>query len=189
MPTLEAFRPRMEDPLTRPRIADLVFRLYDRPVHPELYVAVAERRVLIGDVTLTVRLTPTGHVLEWSRPDACLVEMTAATNQELPAGGKFSHPFLGTRRAKCRLPGVRYEMSLHAEILPADIYLHVHDELAADGAKHGVIAHLRPRHRFGLTPLGLVRIEPVPDGLAVATFHTFPDELAIVKTQSLIEAI
>jgi Protein of unknown function DUF2617 len=177
----------MTDTLTRPRVADLVFRLYDRPVHPELYESVAERRVRILDVTLTVRLTATGHVLEWSRPDACLVELTAVAAQELPAGGKFSHPFQGTRRARCKLPGVRYEMSSHAEVLPAHIYSHVHDELAADGAKHGVLAHLRPRHRFGLAPLGLVRVEPVPDGLCVSTFHTFPDELAVVKTQSLIE--
>ena len=26
-----------------------------------------------------------------------------------------------------------------------------------------------------------------PTGLAVATFHTFPDEFAVLKTQSLIE--
>jgi hypothetical protein len=178
----------MDTGFTRPKVADLIFRLYDRPVHPELFESVAERRVTVGGVSLTVRLTTTGHVLEWHRNDCHLVELTAASDQLLPLGGRMSHRFTGTSRGRFRPSNaLRYEMSSHAETLPPDLFLHIHDELAADGRRRGVIAHFRPRHRFGLEPLGFVTVDSLPSGLAVASFHTFPDEFAVVKTQSLIE--
>ena len=46
--------------LERPKIADLAFRLYDRPVHPELFDPVAARALRIGGATLVARLTATG---------------------------------------------------------------------------------------------------------------------------------
>jgi hypothetical protein len=36
-------------------------------------------------------------------------------------------------------------------------------------------------------PVSAVYAEPAAGGLALSSFHTFPDECAVVKTQSLIE--
>lgn len=173
--------------IVRPRVADLVFRLYDRPLHPELFDALAVRRVRRNDYALAVWLTPTGHVLEWRRGNAVLTEATTATDQELPPGAVLTHPFRTERRDRWRAAGARYQVSLSAEVLPPEVFAHVHDELAADGAKRGVLFHFAPHHRCGLAPLGLVTADALPGGLAVSTFHTFPAEHAVVKTQSLIE--
>lgn len=175
--------------LDRPKVEELVFRLYDRPVHPELFEPVAVRTIERGGATLVARLTATGHVLEWHRGDAHLVELTASGRQELPDGHRLTHPFLGERRGRCDLIGVRYQVSLHAEVLPPEVFLHVHDELAADGAKRGLLFHFAPHRRLALTPLGFIAVESLPTGLAVATYHTFPAECAVVKTQSLIEPV
>ena len=40
-----------------------------------------------------------------------------------------------------------------------------------------------------MSPLGVVIVEALPGCLSVAAFHTFPDEYAVVKTQSLIEQV
>lgn len=171
----------------RPKIHDLAFRLYDRPIHPELFEPVAERAIQIDGATLVARLTAHGHVLEWHRGDDHLVELTSANDRELPPGHRLLHPFAGERRGRCELAGVRYQVSLHAEVLPPEVFLHVHDELVADGAKRGLLFHFAPHRRMALVPLGLIAVEMLPTGLAVATFHTFPAECAVVKTQSLIE--
>ena len=104
------------------------------------------------------------------------------------------HPaefYVALRRPKETFPSVgaplRVEVGLQLEVLPPDVFLHVHEELAADGARSGLIFHFRPQHRLGLTPLGYVTVTPVRTGLSIAAFHTFPDEFAVVKTQSLIE--
>ena len=173
--------------ILRPKVADLEFRLYDRPLHPELFDTLALRRVSRDGSVLTVRVTPTGHVLGWARHEACLTELITTADLDLP-GCRLTYPFAAERRGRCRVaPGVRYEVGLQLEVLPPDVFLHVHEELAADGARSGLIFHFRPQHRLGLTPLGYVTATPVRTGLSIAAFHTFPDEFAIVKTQSLIE--
>lgn len=179
----------MNRPIVRPRVADLLFRVYDRPLHPELFDVLAARRVRRDGYALAVRVTPTGHVLEWRQGDACITEVTTTADEELPdAGRRLAHRFGGEQRGRCEIAGsVRYQVSTHAEVLPPEVYLHVHEELAADGAKRGMLFHFRPHHRLGLTPLGFVTAEALPSGLSVAAFHTFPEEFTVIKTQSLIE--
>ena len=103
------------------------------------------------------------------------------------SGRRLAYRFEAERRGRCDVADVRYQVGLQVEVLPPEVFLHVHEELAADGARRGLLFHFRPHHRLGLTPLGFVTAELLPTGLAVAAFHTFPDEFAIVKTQSLIE--
>jgi hypothetical protein len=71
--------------------------------------------------------------------------------------------------------------------LPDEIFQHVHDEIVADGNKRGVLHNFQPSHRFAISPLGYVVVEARPRSLHIATFHTFPDENTIVKSQTLIE--
>ncbi|HVK16705.1 MAG TPA: DUF2617 family protein [Fimbriiglobus sp.] len=180
----------MSQPIVRPRVADLVFRVYDRPLHPELVETLAVRQVRRDGSVLTVRVTPTGHVLEWVRGNACVTEVTTTADCELPeTGRRLAHRLgPGQQQGHCAVgDGVRYQVSTDAEVLPPEVYVHVHEELAADGARRGLLFHFRPHHRLGLTPLGFVAVEVLPSGLSVAAFHTFPDEFTVVKTQSLIE--
>lgn len=180
----------MNEPIARPRVADLVFRLYDRPIHPELFDTLASRRIARDGFRLAVRITPTGHVLEWHRGAASLTEVTATAGHPLPtAGRRLTYRFEAERRGRCNVGEIRYQVGLQVEVLSPEVFLHVHEELAADGARRGLLFHFRPNHRLGLTPLGFVTVEAIPTGLAVAAFHTFPDEFAVVKTQSLIEPL
>lgn len=173
----------------RPPVSDLVFRLYDRTIHPEFFDAFATRRVERDGYRLAVLITPTGHVLEWACGSARLTEVTAATDSELPAAGRrLAHRFGGGRGGRCDIAaGVRYQVSSQVEVLPPEQFERVHEELLIDGAKKGLLYHFRPSHRLRLSPLGVVIVDARPASLSVSAFHTFPDELAVVKTQSLIE--
>jgi len=176
-------------PLVRPRVAELVFRLYDRPLHPELFDVFACRTVTRDGYTLSVRLTRTGHVLGWTDGRVHLEEVTATAEMELPEGGRrLSHQFDGGRNGRIECAGgVRYQISSQLEILPPEQFVHVHEELAADGARKGMVFHCRAGNRLGLSALGVVIVAAVPSGLSATAFHTFPDEFALIKTQSLIE--
>ena len=179
----------MGSPFVRPKVADLVFRLYDRPLHPELFEVVANRAVKRDGYTLSVRLTPTGHVLGWTDGRVHLEEVTATADMELPtAGCRLGHKFDGGRGGRCAFPGgVRYQVSSQLEVLAPEQFPHVHKELADDGARKGLVFHCKTGNRLGLSPLGVVIATAVPAGLSLTAFHTFPDELALIKTQSLIE--
>lgn len=186
--TVQSFSGR-NDPILRPRVADLVFRLYDRTLHPELFETLSLRRIKRERYTLTVRMTPTGHALEWTNGDVCLFEVTTTSGDVLPDQGlRLQHRFEGTRSGHWELgPTTHYTMSLQAEILSPEVYLHVHEELARDGAKRGLIFHYQSHNRLGLAPMGYITVDPLPTGLSISAFHTFPEEFGVVKTQSLIE--
>lgn len=176
-------------PFVRPRVADIVFRLYDRPLHPELFDVLTCRSLTRDGYTLSVRLTQSGHVLSWSDGRVHLEEVTATADAELPeAGRRLAHRFDAGQSGRVELTdGVRYQVSSQLEVLPAEQFLHLHEELAAEGARKGLVFHCKTGNRLGPSPLGVMIVTAVPGGLSTSAFHTFPDEFALIKTQSLIE--
>jgi len=163
--------------------------LYGRPLHPELFDILAVRTVQREDYQLTVRITRTGHVLSWENADVHLTEVTAAADQDLPEkrrllGGRVRGE--QSRNLKCA-HGINYQMTFQVEVLPPEIFLHVHDEILADGGKQGLLHNFQPHHRLALAPLGYIAVESRADCLFLSSFHTFPDEHTVLKTQSLIE--
>ena len=177
--------------LYRPPVCDLVFQLYGRPLHPELFDILAVRKFRREDYELTVCVTRTGHVISWDNPDVHLTEVTAAADQELPERRRLLHYRLrqehGGKLACAH--GVHYETSFQVEVLPPEVFLTVHDEIRADGEKRGLLHHFPAAHRFEVPPLGFVTADARPGCLLLSTFHTFPGEYTVVKTQSLIEKV
>lgn len=173
----------------RPPVRDLVFRLYGRPLHPELFDILACRKVQREDYELSVWITRTGHVISFSDRDARLTEVAAAADQPLPERRcLLNHRLRGEQTDSLHFaPRVGYQTSFQVEVLPPEIFLHVHDEIVADGTKRGLLHHFRPHLRLAIAPLGFITVEARPGCLFLSSFHTFPDEYTVVKTQSLIE--
>ena len=167
----------------------MVFQLYGRSLHPELFDILAVRKVERDDYQVTLRITRSGHVITWEKADVCLTEVAAASGEPLPQHRRLlSYRLRGEQQGSLSCAhGVRYQMSFQVEVLPLEIYLHVHDEIVADGAKRGFLHNFQPRHRLSLAPLGFLTLESRTGCLLIQAFHTFPDEQCIVKSQSLIE--
>jgi hypothetical protein len=175
--------------LLRPRVSDLVFQLYGRPVHPELFDILASRTIQHGDYRLSVQITRTGHVISWENRNVFLTEIAAASDQPLPQKRRLLHRRLCQEQSTALTcaHGVRYQASFQVEILQPEIFLHIHEEIVADGSKRGLLHRFEPTRLFALSPLGFVTAEARPGCLFLCSFHTFPEELTVVKTQSLIE--
>src|SRR5262249_27114820 len=118
-----------------------------------------------------------------------LTEVAAAVEEPLPEKRRLlSHRLRGEHSATVRCAhGIHYQMSFQVEVLPQEIFLHVHDEILADGSKRGLLHNFQPNHRLAVAPLGYVAAETRAGCLFLTTFHTFPNENTVVKSQSLIE--
>jgi hypothetical protein len=173
----------------RPPVSELVIQFYGRPLHPELFDILAVRKIQREDYQVTLRITRTGHVITWESNDRFLTEVTAAAEQALPETLRLlSYRLRGEHTATipCH-PGINYQTSFQVETLPPEIFLHVHDEILADGGKRGLLHNFQPNHRLAVAPLGYIEVEARPGCLFLSTFHTFPEENTVVKSQSLIE--
>ncbi len=176
--------------LVRPPVSELVFQLYGRPLHPELFDILCARRFQRPGYDLRIWITRSGHVMTWENEDVLLTEI-ADTDQALSDKRRLlRYRLRGEHSGKLACcHGVEYQMSFQVETLAEDIYLHVHDEILADGARRGILHQFPASHRLAIAPLGYVVVDARPQCVLVTTFHTFPDENTIVKSQTVIERV
>ena len=62
----------------RPKVAELVFQLYGRSLHPELFVMHAQRLIERADYQATVAITGAGHLITWRKAGITLTEVAAS---------------------------------------------------------------------------------------------------------------
>jgi hypothetical protein len=175
--------------LVRPPVADLVFQVYAKPLHPELFDILATRIWQREQWRATVHITRSGHVVAWRHRDVFLTEIADVPSADILNSRRLLHYRLrGEHCASIRCEhGIVYQTSFQTETLQPEIFLHVHDEILADGGKRGLLCNFQPHHRLAIAPLGLVTLETRAGCIFVTSFHTFPDENSVVKAQTLIE--
>ncbi len=89
-------------------------------------------------------------------------------------------------RLVCR-GGASYEVSFQLEPVEPEVFWTFQNELAHDGERRGMLQRFRASGRMELGALSYVNVETRSQSLLVQAFHTFPDDCAIVKSQSLFE--
>jgi hypothetical protein len=173
----------------RPKVNELVFQLYGRSLHPELFEIHAQRSVERADYQATVAITSDGHLLTWRRAGLTLTEVAASGSQPLPQKRRLlSSRLAGERsdRVECR-GGIRYETAFQLETVEPEVFWTFQQELCTDGGRQGILHRFDSSGRLALGALSWLNIESRTKSLFVQAFHTFPDDLAIVKSQSLFE--
>jgi len=173
---------------TRPRVSDLTFHVFGRPLHPELFETAATRKVPWRDAVVEVGVLRTGHWIRFTRGGLTVCEVACDRSQILPECGRLFRARLRQERRLALMPAgaIRYEASFSLESLGAEAFDRVHDEIVASGAVRGMI-HAFPDEARETSPLSHLVVEG-RDGLVVASsFHTFPTERAIVRTGSMFE--
>ncbi len=173
----------------RPKVAELVFQLYEKPLHPELFDVFAQRRVERGSYCATVQITSAGHVITWRCGGVTLCEVAASAHQVLPQRKRlFSHRLKGQRSEQVDLRrGISYQSSFQLEPVDPEVFWTFQEELRQDGQHEGLLYHFRSSGRMSLGAISYIHVETRNRLFLVQAFHTFPDDYAIVKSQSLFE--
>ena len=98
----------------RPKVAELVFQLYGRALHPELFEVHASQTVVRDEYQAKIDITSAGHVVTWRRAGLTLTEVATAAHHPLPQRRRLmSYRLKGQRsdRVECR-GGVCYQVCL-----------------------------------------------------------------------------
>ena len=171
-------------------ISSLRYYLYDRPVHPELFDIYHDRHLIMGQYEAQIWVTGCTHVIGFFRDKHSLIELIADDRTTLPASGVIRQmPFRGAKaHHHRRTAGVNYMMNFQVEQMSPMVYHKTHHDLAKIGAKRGLFVPFPTwMKRPPLTPFTFIDYEAKLAGLHIFAFHAFPDDLTIVKTQSIFE--
>jgi len=171
----------------RPRIAELVFQLYGRSLHPELFEIHRTRQIERAGYTATVQITNAGHVITWQYEGVTLTEVAASAHHPLPQRRRLmSH----TLKGKCcdqveYRGGIHYGVEVSLEPVERETFWSYQKALTQEGAREGLLHCFEASARFGLGAMSYVNLESRDRSLKVMAFHTFPDDYAIMKSQSV----
>jgi Protein of unknown function DUF2617 len=171
----------------RPKIAELVFQLYGRPLHPELFEIFATRKVSRGEYEATIHITSAGHVVAWRYQGMTLTEVACSAAHPLPQKRRLLHYRLKGQRSdelECR-GNVRYQMNFQLEPVQPEVFWTYQQELTIDGVRQGMLHRFDSSGRMALGALSYLNVETRNRSMLVQAFHTFPDDYAIVKSESL----
>jgi hypothetical protein len=167
----------------------LSFQLFGRSLHPELFGVHKSRLLERGDYRVKIDITSAGHVITWRYRGLTLTEVACSAQHPLPEKRRLlSYRLRGERsdRVECRA-GIVYQMSFQLEPVAPEIFWAFQEELTRDGERNGLLCTFDSSGRMALGALSYINAELRNRSVLIQAFHTFPDDYAIVKTQSVFE--
>ena len=173
----------------RPKVAELVFQLYGRPLHPELFETHSTRTLTRGDYSAKIDITSAGHVVTWRFHGLTLTEVATAAHHPLPQRRRLmSYKLKGEQkdRIQCR-GGAVYESTFSLESVAPEIFWTCQQELTIEGQRQGLLHRFEASGRMALGAISYIHAETRNRSLLVQAFHTFPDDYAIVKSQTIFQ--
>ncbi len=171
----------------RPKILEPVFTLYSRPVHPEFFGVVAERSLVRNRYEVSVAITNVGHVLVWTDGRRTLTEIVSSVHHELPCAPLFRDPVHGVHEQSATIDtSLVYRTSFRFESVEPETLFLLDKEFSREEGREGLVHRFGQNGRIALGAVSYVRLESRAGRLFVQAVHTFPDDLAFVRTESLI---
>ena len=170
-------------------ISSLRFFLCDRPLHPELFDIYHDHHIVKGGYEAQIWVTGCTDAIGFYRGRDSMVELIADADTMLPQHGLLLElPFRGERNHELkRKSGINYMMNFQVEIMSSAVYSRTHHDIARLGVKRGLFVPFPMWMSRSLTPFTFIDYDAKPNELHVFAFHAFPEDLTIIKTQSIFE--
>jgi hypothetical protein len=158
-------------------------------LHPELFEVCATQTVERGGYQAKIDITSAGHVVTWRFGDVTLTEVAASAHHPLPER---------RRLLSCRLKGehsdriqyhggITYEVKFQLEPAEPEVFWTFQQELLHDAQRQGMLHRFDSSGRMALGAISYLNVTTRARSLQIQAFHTFPDDCAIVKSQSLFQ--
>lgn len=171
----------------RPRVAELSFNLLGRSLHPELYTIHKSRRVRRSEYQAKLDITNSGHVITWAGSGHVLTEVCASAQQPLPQRRQLISERISGKQSQshqCR-GGATYRTSYQLESVRPELFWNMQKQLFSGPAPEGLVHRFDSSGRLALGAFSYIHIETRAQSMMIQAIHTFPDDYAIVKVESV----
>jgi len=173
----------------RQRVDDLCFCLYQRPIHPEFFHIHRVRRIEQARYTAEIWVVGLAHSVTLQCGDQILTELLTDDSEALPKSGlATSFRFRGERdHVQTFTKGLRYILSTQVERLTPQIFPATHRDYVHYAQTRGIFVLFKEWEHDGLCPFTFIDFDARDHELHVHAFHAFPEDLTLLKTQSIFE--
>ncbi len=170
-------------------LSELNFYLFQRPLHPELFNIYSSRQFTQGDYEVQIWIIGCSHVVSVFAGSHCLTELICPPDQMLPQRGLLEQfAFRGEKSHKCSWSkGYGYMMNFEVETMSTNLYKQTHNDLTNAARKRGIFTAFPQWARCELVPFSYLDYDAGQYELRLHTFHAFPEQQTILKTQSLFD--
>ena len=182
----------MERGQTKPpkqRVEELQFCLYQRAVHPELFDIRMVKRIEQSRYQAEIWVVGLAHVVTIQSGDQILTELIAEDPEMLPKVGlATSFRFRGERdHAQSFAGDLKYILSTQVERMTPQLFPATHRDYVHYARNREMFVSFDEWSVDGLAPFSFVDYDARDHEFHVHAFHAFPEELSLLKTQSIFE--
>jgi hypothetical protein len=170
-------------------ISEQTFHLFNRPVHPELFEIHESCQFKQGDYEAQIWITGTSHVVSLFCESKCITELISPPDQMLPVRGLIKDFQLSeNKNYKYAWPdGMQYMLNSSVETMSVNVFKQTQLDLIKKSNNGGMFAQFPQWNNGEFTPITFLDFEARQDSLNVSAWHTFPEQLSILKTQSILK--
>ena len=179
----------MDAPKTNLAISELAFSLFQRPLHPELFNIYAKRSLKTEKYETIIWATGCSHVMSVFTKKSCLTEIIALPGQLLPKRGLIERfRFKGQKNHKCTLnKNLSYMTEFQVEKMSPNLYKQSRADLERFAKNRGLFVKYPELEVGSLQPFCYIDYEARRTELHIHTFAAYPEQLTMIKTQSLFD--
>jgi hypothetical protein len=171
----------------RPKISELDFRVFGRPLHPELFEIFATRTIVRQEYQLRVDITSSGHLFTWQRDGLTICEVAASHHQPLPEHRLLYQQPVGSAAQQHLNFQKQIDYSFRFQLEPADprTFASIQTELLKSSPCEGLMFQFQSSGRMALGAISYVNIQSRMNRVHIRAFHTFPDAYVVMKSESV----
>lgn len=174
---------------TKQRVEELQFCLYQRAIHPELFHIHHVKRIERARYHAEIWVVGLAHVVTVQCGDQILTELITEDTEILPKSGlATSFRFRGERdHAQSFNEGFKYILSTQVERMTAQLFPATHRDYVHYAQNRELFVLFNDWAHDGLAPFTFIDYDARDHEFHVHAFHAFPEELTLLKTQSIFE--
>ncbi len=181
----------MDISTVRPKVAQLTFQLLGRSMHPELFQSFKVKRIQREHYQCRIDITTDGHVISWTANGSTLTEVASSIHQPVPAERRiFAVPLRDSGSDVIRYyANSSYKYEYQLERVPSEMFWMIQQQLGDASQQHELIQVFDSSGRIAIGGMSFIHVDTRQKSLHVQAIHTFPDDLALVKTESTFALI
>ena len=173
----------------RQRVEDLHFCLYQRAIHPELFHINRVKRIDQPRYQAEIWVIGLAHVVTVQSGGLILTELITEDTELLPKVGLATSFRFRGERDHCQgfTDDVKYILSTQVERMTPQLYPATHRDYVHHAQNRGIYVPFEEWVHDGLVPFTFIDFDARDHEFHVHAFHSYPEELTLLKTQSIFE--